>query len=192
VRRPLPDWAYVRAELARRDHQVTLVLLWQMGWTRPALKRHDEGAPIFLILLLDRGACMKQVAMIGIDLAKQVFQIHGTDQHGQPCVRRQLRRSQLLPWLAQQPPCIMAMEACHGAHHWARRLAEMGHDVRLIPPQHVKAFVQGQKNDRNDAAAICEAASRPGTRVVAIKSMNNSRSSASIGSVSCWSNSGRA
>jgi transposase len=114
---------------------------------------------------------MKQMTMIAIDLAKQVFQIHGVDTEGQPCIRRQLRRGQLLTWLTQQRPCVVAMEACRGAHHWARRLVEMGHEVRLIPPQHVKAFVRGQKNDRNDAAAICEAASRPDMRTVAIKSI---------------------
>ena len=114
---------------------------------------------------------MAHITMIGIDLAKQVFQIHAVDAHGNACVRKQLRRKQLLPWLAQQPPCIVAMEACRGAHHWARRLIVMGHEVRLVPPQHVKAFVRGQKNDRNDAAAICEAAKRPEMRTVAVKSI---------------------
>jgi transposase len=114
---------------------------------------------------------MEQITMIGIDLAKQLFQIHGVDRQGNANVRKQLRRSQLLPWLAQQPPCVVAMEASRGAHHWARRLSAMGHDVRLIPPQHVKAFVRGQKNDRNDAAAICEAARRPDMRTVAVKSI---------------------
>ena len=114
---------------------------------------------------------MEQITMVGVDLAKQVFQIHAVDSHGRARMRKQLRRSQLLPWFIQQPPCVVAMEACRGSHHWARRLKDMGHDVRLIPPQHVKAFVRGQKNDRNDAAAICEAANRPDMRTVAIKSI---------------------
>ena len=129
---------------------MTRFLLWQMGWTRPPLngvaqERHDEGVSSSHLTVED--GSMEQITMIGIDLAKQVFQIHGVDRHGNARVRKQFRRSQLLPWLAQLPPCIVAMEACRGAHHWARRLQRMGHDVRLIPPQHVKAFVRGQKND---------------------------------------------
>lgn len=106
---------------------------------------------------------------IGVDLAKQVFQVHGVDHHEQVKCRKQLKRHQLLDFFRQLEPCVVAMEACGGAHYWARELGKQGHEVRLIAPQFVKPYVKGGKNDANDAEAICEAASRPTMRYVAVK-----------------------
>lgn len=114
---------------------------------------------------------MNEITMIAIDLAKQVFQLHGVDASGKAVFRRQVKRSELLSVLRQQPPCVVAMEACGGAHHWGRQFREMGHDVRLIAPQFVKPYVKGNKTDRNDAAAICEAAQRPDMRFVSLKTV---------------------
>ncbi|XHS02435.1 IS110 family transposase [Sphingomonas sp. DBB INV C78] len=110
------------------------------------------------------------IATIGIDIAKNVFQIHGVCADGKLLVSRQLRRGQVLPYLQKLAPCLIGLEACPGAHHWARQIAALGHDVRLMPPQYVKPYVKRQKNDAADAAAICEAVSRPTMRFVAIKS----------------------
>ena len=107
---------------------------------------------------------------IGVDLAKQVFQIHGVDSHEQVKCRKQLKRSQMLDFFRQLEPCLVAMEACGGAHYWARELIKLGHEVRLIAPQFVKPYVKSGKNDANDAEAICEAASRPTMRYVPVKS----------------------
>jgi transposase len=107
---------------------------------------------------------------IGIDLAKQVFQIHGVDSHEQVACRKQLKRSQMLDFFRQLEPCLVAMEACGSAHYWARELRALGHEVRLIAPQFVKPYVKSGKNDANDAEAICEAASRPNMRYVEVKS----------------------
>jgi transposase len=112
-----------------------------------------------------------KIMRIGIDLAKTVFQIHGVDAHEHPVCRRQLRRHQLLEFFQKLEPCLIGMEACAGAHHWARQLQAMGHTVKLIAPQFVKAYVRGNKNDANDAEAICEAVSRPGMRFVPIKTI---------------------
>lgn len=106
---------------------------------------------------------------IGVDLAKSVFQIHGVDSHEQAAVKKRLRRSQMLGFFRQIEPCIVAMEACGSAHYWARELEKLGHQARIISPQFVKPYVKGGKNDANDAEAICEAASRPTMRYVAIK-----------------------
>jgi transposase len=108
--------------------------------------------------------------MIGLDLAKNVFQAHGADVSGAVLFRKQLRRNKVLEFFAKQPACIVAMEACGGAHYWAREIAKFGHTVRLIPPAYVKPFVKRQKNDAADAEAICEAAQRPTMRFVAVKS----------------------
>ena len=95
-----------------------------------------------------------KVTTIGLDLAKNVFQVHGSDAHGVAVLRKQLRRAQLSEFFAQQPPCIVAMEACGGAHYWGRKLRALGHEVRLMAPQYVKPYVKSQKNDAADAAAI--------------------------------------
>jgi transposase len=112
---------------------------------------------------------MKDVSIIGIDLAKRVFQVHGAAADGSVVFRRKLSRSQLLAFLGQQPACIVAMEACGTAHHWARAAARLGHEVRLIAPAYVKPFVKRSKTDAADAEAIAEAASRPTMRFVAVK-----------------------
>ena len=113
---------------------------------------------------------MKEVITIGIDLAKNVFQIHGVSTEGEPVIRRQLRRSQVLPFFKKQPPCLVGMEACATSHHWAREITKFGHDVRMMPAHYVKAYVKRNKNDAADAEAICEAVTRPSMRFVAIKS----------------------
>lgn len=113
---------------------------------------------------------MNDVATIGIDLAKSVFQLHGIDAEGRPSLRRQLRRSQVLEFFQRQPTCLIGMEACASAHFWARELIKLGHDVRLMQPSYVKAYVKRGKTDAADAAAICEAVSRPSMRFVPVKS----------------------
>lgn len=113
---------------------------------------------------------MKEVTTIGLDIAKHVFQAHGADAEGRRLFSCRLTRAKVLEFFAAQPRCLVALEACGGAHHWARELMKQGHDVRLIPPAYVKPFVKRQKNDAADAEAICEAAQRPNMRFVAIKS----------------------
>lgn len=111
-----------------------------------------------------------EVSMIGLDLAKHVFHAHGADASGAALFSKQLRRNKVLEFFAKQSPCTVAMEACGGAHYWAREIGKRGHTVRLIPPKYVKPFVKRQKNDAADAQAICEAAQRPTMRFVAVKS----------------------
>ena len=107
---------------------------------------------------------------IGLDLAKSVFQIHGVDAHGKLVTSKRLRRDAVLSFFANLPPCRVGMEACATAHHWARGIRELGHEVRLMPPRYVKPYVKRHKNDRADAEAICEAVTRPSMRFVPIKS----------------------
>jgi transposase len=113
---------------------------------------------------------MKAVATIGLDLAKRVFQVHGVDAAGATVVRKKLRRSEVIVFFAQLPPCRIGLEACATAHYWARELQALGHDVRLMPPQYVKAYLKRHKNDAADAEAICEAVQRPTMRFVPVKS----------------------
>jgi len=113
---------------------------------------------------------MNQIKALAIDLAKNVFQLHGVDERGVVVLRRQVRRGQLLALIARLPACLIAMEACATAHYWGRQFLRLGHRVKLIPPQYVKPFVKGSKTDRNDAAGICEAALRPDMPEVAVKS----------------------
>ena len=112
---------------------------------------------------------MGDVTTIGIDLAKNVFQVHGVDAEGEVVFRRQLRRGQVLPFFRKQPACLVGMEACATAHHWAREIGALGHEVRLMPPRYVKPYVKRNKNDLADAEAICEAVTRPTMRFVAVK-----------------------
>jgi transposase len=115
-------------------------------------------------------ASVEKVSIIGLDIAKSVFQAHGADASGGVVFRKKITRARLLEFFASLPPCTVAMEACGGAHHWAREMAKLGHEVKLIAPKYVKPFVKRQKNDAADAEAICEAASRPTMRFVAVKS----------------------
>jgi transposase len=108
---------------------------------------------------------------IGLDLAKNIFQVHGANAQGKQVFNKPIKREKLAEFFQLQPPCLVAMEACSSAHHWARLIRSMGHEVRLIAPQHVKPYVQGNKHDAGDAAAICEAVTRPRMRFVAIKSL---------------------
>ena len=112
---------------------------------------------------------MAEVTIIGVDLAKRVFQAHGAAADGSVVFRKKLTRAQFLLFLSDQPRCIVAMEACATAHDWGRAIAELGHEVKLIAPVYVKPFVKRQKNDANDAEAIAEAASRPTMRFVPVK-----------------------
>jgi len=108
-------------------------------------------------------------AFIGLDLAKSVFQVHGVEVHGKVVVAKRLRRDGVLAFFANLAPCVVGMEACAGSHFWAREITRLGHTVRLMAPQYVKPYVKRQKNDRADAAAICEAVARPSMRFVAVK-----------------------
>jgi len=111
-----------------------------------------------------------QVSTVGLDIAKHVFQVHGVDAKGQAVLRRKVRRDQLLKLFTGLEPCLVGMEACATAHHWARELGAIGHEVRLMPPAYVRAYVKRNKNDAADAEAICEAVVRPTMRFVPIKS----------------------
>ncbi len=113
---------------------------------------------------------MEQANIIGLDLAKRVFQAHGATADGKVAFRKKLSRGQVLAFFADMPPCVVAMEACATAHYWAREISALGHTVRLVPPAYVKPFVKRQKNDASDAEAIAEAASRPTMRFVEPKS----------------------
>jgi transposase len=110
-----------------------------------------------------------KVTTIGIDLAKNVFQVHGVDERGKAVLRKQIKRDQVAPLFANLPPCLIGMEACGSAHHWARKLQSFGHSVKLMAPQFVKPYVKTNKNDAADAEAICEAVSRPTMRFVPVK-----------------------
>lgn len=115
---------------------------------------------------------MKRISTIGLDLAKRVFQVHGVDALGNIVVARQLRRKDLLAFFERLPSCLVGMEACGSAHYWAREIAGLGHTVKLMPPAYVKAYVKRGKTDAGDAAAICEAVTRPSMSFVPIKSMD--------------------
>ena len=114
---------------------------------------------------------MKYVKAIGIDLAKNVFQLHGVDANGKKVLSKRLTRGQLNTFMVQQPACEVGLEACMGAHYWSRKFTEMGHTVKMMSPQFVKPYVKSNKNDRNDAAGIAEAMSRPDMKYVPIKSI---------------------
>lgn len=113
---------------------------------------------------------LDKVSTIGIDIAKNVFHVHGIDDAGEIVIRRQLKRAQVLKFFAKLPACLAGIEACATSHYWARELSKLGHDVRLMPPRYVKPYVKRNKNDAADAEAICEAVQRPNMRFVPIKS----------------------
>src|SRR5687768_1774520 len=100
---------------------------------------------------------MQGVVRVGIDLAKSVFQVHGVDRRGQTVLRKRLRRAELAAFMGKLPACVVGLEACCGSHYWLRVLQRLGHTVKLIAPQFVKPYVKSNKNDANDAEAICEA-----------------------------------
>lgn len=116
---------------------------------------------------------MQELKVIGLDLAKNVFQVHGIDDRGRKLRGAKLKRAEVLPYFANLPPVLVGMEACGGAHHWARRIAALGHSVKVMAPQHVKPYVQGNKTDARDAAAIAEAAGREGVPAVAVRSVQS-------------------
>ena len=125
----------------------------------------------------DKGeASIEKVSIIGLDLAKNVFQAHGACSDGSVAFRMKISRVKLLAFFASVPKCLVAMEACGAAHHWARQIVALGHEVRLIAPTYVKPFVKRNKNDATDAEAIAEAASRPTMRFVTVKSMEKQAS----------------
>ena len=139
-----------------------------MGWMAPL--RHlsakvlvDRKPPA------NREPSMNEITTVGLDLAKNVFQVHGVDAEGTTVLRKQLRRGQVLAFFSRLPRCLVGMEACATAHYWARELRALGHEVRLMPAQYVKAYVKRNKNDAADAEAICEAVGRPTMRFVPVK-----------------------
>src|SRR3972149_7302640 len=116
-----------------------------------------------------KGAAGRKSTTIGIDLAKNVFQVHGVDERGKAALRKQLKRKDVVKFFANLEPCLIGMEACGSAHYWARKLSEFGHTVRLMAPQFVEPYVKTNKSDRNDAEAICEAGGRPNMCFVPVK-----------------------
>jgi transposase len=112
-----------------------------------------------------------KITTVGIDLAKNVFQIHGVNEHGTVVLKKQLKRQQMVEFFAKLPSCVIGVEACGSAHHWARKLGGLGHTVRLMSPQFVKPYVKSNKNDAADAEAICEAVGRPNMRFVPVKNL---------------------
>lgn len=114
---------------------------------------------------------MEEIITIGLDLAKNVFQVHGVDASGEVVIRRQLRRGRVMAFFAKQPRCLVGMEACATAHHWAREIGALGHEVRIMPAHYVKPYVKRGKTDAADAEAIAEAVTRPSMRFVAVKTV---------------------
>ena len=133
------------------------IAMCQSGRVKPPLNEEEES--------------VMNITTIGLDIAKNVFQLHGVDANGKTILRKKLNRNQVLAFFANLLPSLIGLEACSGAHYWARELIKSGHDARLISPQFVKPYVKGNKNDANDAEAICEAVGRPNMRFVPIKSI---------------------
>jgi transposase len=166
--------AAIRAASTGRTHDRTRPMLHQrkkalvnqapMVWTPPSGPGRMSGGE------LQRGRIIMQVVRIGLDLAKYVFEVHGVDERGNVVLRKTLRRGSVSKFFANLPHCLIGMEASNGAHYWARVLTTLGHKVRLISPQFVAPYVKSNKNDRNDAEAICEAVGRPTMRFVPPKS----------------------
>ena len=116
---------------------------------------------------------LSSVTTVGLDLAKHVFQVHGVDALGRIEVAKAIRRNKLLEFFASLPPCLIGLVACGSAHHWACELIKLGHDARMMPPAYLKPYIRRQKNDALDAAAICEAVTRPSMRFVCVRSLEN-------------------
>ena len=135
-----------------------------MGWMAPL--RHLSAKLLVARISSNGEPSMGELTTIGLDLAKHVFQVHGVDAEGATVLRKQLRRAQVLVFFSRLPRCVVGMEACATAHHWARELRSLGHEVRLMPAQYVKAYIKRNKRDAADAEAICEAVGRPTMRFV--------------------------
>src|SRR4029079_19149196 len=138
-----------------------------MGWMAPL--RHLSAKLLSDRISSEWEPSMGEVTTIGLDLAKHVFQVHGVDGEGAAVLRKQLRRAQVLAFFSRLPPCLVGLEACATAHYWGRELRALGHEVRLMPAQYVKAYIKRNKHDAADAEAICEAVQRPTMRFVPIK-----------------------
>ena len=139
-----------------------------MVWTTPA---HGINCARWCSLKNEspEGIVHMQISTIGVDLAKNVFQVHGVDSNGKVVVTRQLRRKQVVEFFSKLAPCLVGMEACGTSHYWAREITKLGHTVKMMPPSYVKGYVKRSKNDAADAAAICEAVTRPSMRFVSVK-----------------------
>ena len=148
---------------------VTVGLICSDGVDGPCVRRLSAIEWSLLSNLQQEPSTM-HITTIGLDLAKSVFQVHGIDAGGQVVVRKKLRRGEVLKFFRTFEPCLVGIEACATAHHWARELGALGHEVRLMSPAYVKAYVRRQKNDVTDAEAICEAVQRPTMRFVPVKS----------------------
>src|SRR2546421_811474 len=138
-----------------------------MGWMAPL--RHLSAKLLSDRISSEWEPSMGEVTTIGLDLAKHVFQVHGVDAEGATVLRKQLRRAQVLAFFSRLPPCLVGLEACATAHYWGRELRALGHEVRLMPAQYVKAYIKRNKHDAADAEAICEAVGRPTMRFVPVK-----------------------
>src|SRR5262252_7403942 len=141
-----------------------------MLWTAPTLRHRSAIGWLRRNEPLCGEPSMGEVSTIGLDIAKSVFQVHGVDVDGTVVIRRRIGRAKVLEFFASLPSCLIGIEACPTAHHWSRRLQALGHTVRLMPPSYVKAYLKRSKNDATDAAAICEAVTRPSMRFVPTKS----------------------
>src|SRR3974377_2563854 len=129
-----------------------------MGWTP---RRRHRCAKVEVLSTTLREASVSEVSIIGLDIAKHVFHVHGADERGRAVFSKRISRGKLLDFFAAQPSCTVALEACGGAHHWARQLTQLGHEVRLIPPAYVKPFVMRQRKDAMEARAVCAGCRRP-------------------------------
>src|SRR5438128_5838912 len=138
-----------------------------MGWMAPL--RHLSAKLLSDRISSEWEPSMGEVTTIGLDLAGHGFQLHGVESEGATLVRKQLRRAQVLAFFSRLPPCLVGLEACATAHYWARELRALGHEVRLMPAQYVKAYIKRNKHDAADAEAICEAVQRPTMRFVPVK-----------------------
>ena len=168
--RSLPGATLSEAQWGGKRRVRAVERLDLMGWTAPAtgidVPRCGRSTPH------QQEPSMAKVSIIGLDLAKNVFQVHGIDDQGKVLVRRSLRRAEVLTFFAKLPSCLIGIEACVTAHHWARELIKLGHTVKLMPPSYVKPYVKRGKTDAADAEAIAEAVTRPTMRFVAVKTVD--------------------